>query len=451
MTFASTVIHPKNVTGTSSNLIQVVIKNYLVFNSSKCRIRQTEISFNSTVFYGQKHKAQPLQSTKPARSPHTWQPNQSTIIPRPHQLFTTLYPWLSKQDKLAPWTTHWMGVKPLHRFPSHKETLPIKLYQNIQHIHFLTDRLNIIQGAAVECDPIYNTLYPLTLHGWPEHIHQVPWIVQHFWGTRDQLSIEDSSLVKGNIVCLPQELHDRILADLCNSHQDTEKIRLTTWGTVYWPRIDTDIIDYVKRCWICTYHKTTQAVQLMPSLDIPNGPWKDHTATFLTYQGKDYLLVYDTFGKYQFIYRASPKTTHSVQLKIQQLISQDRPPEYLFIDNRLPFLSEDCTKFMINQHIKYLTSSHLSSSSIASLREKIIPLETLLLNLWSTPIGPYMPLLRQILHNWTQDHLQKPFTASWFWSNMKLPGKYSKKPWKITQSLTPTRATPRPIGTLPIP
>ena len=89
----------------------------------------------------------------------------------------------------------------LSQFLSLQGNLPIELHHNIQHIHISSDRLNIIQ-EAVEGDPIHNTLYCLTLNGWPDHIHQVPQISQQLWDTQNELSIECGILFKVDHICI---------------------------------------------------------------------------------------------------------------------------------------------------------------------------------------------------------------------------------------------------------
>ena len=61
----------------------------------------------------------------------------------------------------------------LSRFPSRKVNSPFELHQNIQHISFTPNIINIVCGA-LERDPILSTVYHLTLHGWPEKAHKVP-------------------------------------------------------------------------------------------------------------------------------------------------------------------------------------------------------------------------------------------------------------------------------------
>ena len=152
----------------------------------------------------------------------------------------------------------------LSRFPSRKENSPTEQHQNIQHISFTPNTINTLCGA-LERDPILSTVYHLTLQGWPGRAHEVPRIAQQFWGMRDKLSIEEGLLLKGNRICIPHELHDRFLHDLHEAHQGIEKMQLKARATIYWPGIDADIIEYVKRCNICIQHKAVQPIQpLLP-------------------------------------------------------------------------------------------------------------------------------------------------------------------------------------------
>ena len=73
-------------------------------------------------------------------------------------------------------------------FPSHKESSPIPIHQNIQHIQLSTSELDAIWGA-IECNPVYSTLYHLTLRGWSDYLQGDPRITWNFWGTCDELSL----------------------------------------------------------------------------------------------------------------------------------------------------------------------------------------------------------------------------------------------------------------------
>ena len=96
-----------------------------------------------------------------------------------------------------------------------------------------------------------------------------------------------------------------------------------------------------------------------------------------------------------------------------ELISQYGPPALLSTDNGPPFASDVLTEFLTCQCIEHHTSSpHFPRSNgfikrqvrtIKTMLNTALPakksLETVLLDLRSTPIGPTMPALNKILHN----------------------------------------------------
>ena len=213
----------------------------------------------------------------------------------------------------------------LSRFPSKYENLPIELHHNIHHVTFTQDKINIIRGST-ERDPILHTVYRLTLNGWPTKFHEVPHIAHQYWGTRDELSVENGLLIKGDRICIPPELYERMLHDLHEGHKGIEKMQHLAHDRIYWQGMDADITEYVKNCKICTKHKAMQAVQPMIPRDIPEGPWQDLAADFFHHNNSDYLLITDTFCKYPFLYRVTSKAAEPIILKVKSLISQYGPP-----------------------------------------------------------------------------------------------------------------------------
>ena len=114
-------------------------------------------------------------------------------------------------------------------FPSWSNNLPIPIAHNVQHVQFSEAELDIIQGS-MEGDPVYNTIYCLTLRGWPEHLQVVPHITQHLLGTRDELSVKCGLLLKGTRVCVSPELLNHTLADLHGAHQDINRMQVQVRG-----------------------------------------------------------------------------------------------------------------------------------------------------------------------------------------------------------------------------
>ena len=174
--------------------------------------------------------------------------------------------------------------------------------------------------------------------------------------------------------------------------------------SVYWPHIDADIADYVSQCIICTKHKASPPAQPMLPKDIPDGPWQDIAADYMTHKGHEYLIICDAFSKYLFAYKVSSKSAQSLCAHLLELISQYGPPALLSTDNGPPFASDELTEFLMHHHIEHHTSSPHFSRSNGFIERQIRTiktvlntallasksLEAVLLDLQSTPIGPNM-------------------------------------------------------------
>ena len=269
--------------------------------------------------------------------------------------------------------------------------------------------LDIIRGS-IKCNLVYSTTYCLTLRGWPECMLDVPHIAWHFWGARDELSIDSGLLLKGTRVCILLELLDRTLADLHGAHQGMDRMQAQARKAVYWPGIDVDIADYVNWCTICTKHKASPPAQPMLPSDIHDGSCQNIAADYITHKAQEYLIICSAFSKYCFVFQVTTKSVQSLCTCLLELISEYGPPSTHSMDNGLPFTSEELTEFLMHHHIEHSTSfPHFPRSNgfiewqvrtiktvlnTALLSKK--PLETILLDLQSTPIGPNMPSFQEI-------------------------------------------------------
>ena len=155
---------------------------------------------------------------------------------------------------------------------------------------------------------------------------------------------------------------------------------------------------------------------------MPDGPWQDIAADYMTHNGQEYLIICNAFSKYPFAYKTTTKSAQSLCACLLELISQYGPPSVLYTDNGLPFASEELAEFLNHHHIEHSSSSpHFPrSNSFIECQVRTIktalntglpakkPLEAVLLDLRLTPVGPNLPLPCEILHNRTIQHPGKP-------------------------------------------
>ena len=88
-------------------------------------------------------------------------------------------------------------------------------------------KLELIK-QELECDPQMLMLKELIIQGWPKDIKQCPSPLCSYWNYKDELSIVDGIVVKGNHIVLPLKAFDgqkswRPLASFANSRLPKSK------------------------------------------------------------------------------------------------------------------------------------------------------------------------------------------------------------------------------------
>ena len=68
---------------------------------------------------------------------------------------------------------------------------------------------------------------------------------------RDELTTDDSVLLKGLRLVIPHKLQEEYLHHLHEGHLSASKVQDNTKEHMYWPGINADIEDYTQRCKEC--------------------------------------------------------------------------------------------------------------------------------------------------------------------------------------------------------
>ena len=127
---------------------------------------------------------------------------------------------------------------------------------------------------------------------------------------------------------------------------------------VYWPNIDTDIVDLCHKCSTCAQYQNMPSKATVHPWMLPEKPWSrlhvDHAVNFMGY---NWLVVVDAYTKYPCIH-----TTQSVSSKsTMELLDVDFAhfgyPHTIVTDNATTFKSEEFQEFCKQRGIVHLTGA----------------------------------------------------------------------------------------------
>ena len=127
---------------------------------------------------------------------------------------------------------------------------------------------------------------------------------------------------------------------------------------VYWPRIDTDIMNKCHQCSTCAEHQNMPAKAPNHPWMVPEKPWSrlhlDHAINFM---GTNWLVMIDVYSKYPCIHPVNSTSTKATTELLEQDFAHFGYPHTVVTDNATSFVSEEFQAWCKERGITHLTGA----------------------------------------------------------------------------------------------
>ena len=94
-------------------------------------------------------------------------------------------------------------------------------------------------------DPTLSLLKEVVFGGWPQRREECPQSLRDYWNFREELTIEDGLVLKGDRIVIPPTLRPEVLNIIHQGHLGQEKCLLRARTSVFWPGITKEVINQV--------------------------------------------------------------------------------------------------------------------------------------------------------------------------------------------------------------
>ena len=193
-----------------------------------------------------------------------------------------------------------------------------------------------------------------------------------YWDFRDQLSTDEGLLLMGPRIVILSCLHEEYLGRLHQSHLSATKVQQNAFQHLYWPGLNADIVDYTRRCQECI-RQSEPPEEPLQAHDVPQEPWERIAMDYFYMNGRLYILIYDYFSKFPFLFQV--KTTSFANLKdhLMELFSVEGTPDEIMSNNGPPLMAKNSVPFL--QVLPSDTPPHHQTTHrvMASLRDRSRP------------------------------------------------------------------------------
>ena len=202
------------------------------------------------------------------------------------------------------------------------------------------------------------------------------------------------------------------MVDLHGSHAGINKAMDLARTCVYWPSMEVDVTNYIKRCLTCIKSSNLPVEMLHPH-EVPPRPWvKIGVDFFQDHLGKKHLIVADYFSKFPYVFPVASTHYFKTISHLRELFAAEGMPAIVMSDNGPPFNGDEFRQFSHDFDFIHTTSSphfHQSNGFIESMVKKVKNAykkmdgspnaqARALLQLHDTPIMADLPSPAEILH-----------------------------------------------------
>ena len=117
------------------------------------------------------------------------------------------------------------------------------------------------------------TLYSVIVEGWPELRSDSPMEIRQYWDSRDQLSVLDGIIYKGNSIVISPSLRADMLKLVHKSHLGMVIWKQRTREVMYWSNMNSDIEKTVRDCNQCAEYQNQQPAEPLKPTMTPDLPY----------------------------------------------------------------------------------------------------------------------------------------------------------------------------------
>ena len=216
--------------------------------------------------------------------------------------------------------------------------------------------LEKVRNATTQDETMQKLSEAITM-GWPDHQHKVCEEIRQFFHHREELTVENGIIFKGDRCVIPAELRMYLLRKLHSPHMGVEATLRQARQLIFWPGMNAQIRDIVARCDVCQAAGRRQPKQPLCSHPIPDRPWQVVGADLFELGTQSYLIMVDYWSGFWELDSLQNTLSKEVTLHMKRQFARHGIPQKVVTDNGPQFSSRHFKQFSNLWQFEHVTSS----------------------------------------------------------------------------------------------
>lgn len=232
----------------------------------------------------------------------------------------------------------------------------------IEHIN-MADYINVTDKRLLQIqqhtdnDAQLQAVKAIILNGWPAVKDETEQAVREYWPIKEELSVQNGVLFRGQRVVIPKSLRAEMLARVHCSHIGGDACYRQARETLYWPGMQGDIKDFVSKCTTCNEYAVEQQKETMLSHELPTRPWQIVSLDLFQHSGKDFLMLVDHYSDYWEIDVLPDLSAETTIKRCKAQFARYGQPDRVITDNGPQFACTHFRQFSVEWEFEHVTSS----------------------------------------------------------------------------------------------
>lgn len=161
---------------------------------------------------------------------------------------------------------------------------------------------------------------------------------------RDEYTISGNVILRGTKLVVPTKLRSRLLELSHEGHPGENLMKSRLRDRCWWPKIDYDVKEFIKRCEGCQLVAAPNRPEPMTRKELPCHPWEDVAIDFMgpMPDGEFILVIVDYYSRYMEIKIMTKGITANETIKnLQEIFTRLGYPQRITMDNGKQFVSRE--------------------------------------------------------------------------------------------------------------
>ena len=194
-------------------------------------------------------------------------------------------------------------------------------------------------------DAVLQQLNEVIQTGWPEVKEGLPAVLAPYFSFRDEMSIYDILVFKGERLLIPKQMRSTMKECLHSSHIGVNGCLRRASECMYSPGMTAELKEYIEQCETCSKYDTKQQKESLMSHELTERLWEKIGTDLNTIDGQDYLIVVDYFSNFWEIDHLPNTKASTVIKKLKCHFARQGIADIVVSDNGPQFACEKFANF----------------------------------------------------------------------------------------------------------